>query len=64
MNGGTNQTGKAAHHGQTKTEAFNPLMACGDGTVEPVEDFLALLRRDATTGIGEDDECVTILTTG
>jgi hypothetical protein len=52
---GTNETGKAAHHGKTETEALDLLMPRGDGAIELVEDFLALLSRNATAGIGEDD---------
>lgn len=49
MDIGTNQTGKAVHYGKTETEALDLLMTRGDGAIELVEDFLALLRRDATT---------------
>ncbi len=52
---GTNETGKAAHHGKAETEALDLLMPRGDGAIELVEDFLALLSRNATAGIGEDD---------
>lgn len=64
MYGGSDNSGKAAHDGQTEAEALNLLMASGDGTIELVEDLIALLCRYASAGIGEDNERVAVLTTG
>ncbi len=61
--GGTEKAGEAAHHCQTKAEALDLLMTGGDGAVELVEDFPAFLCGYAAAGVGEDNECVAVLTT-